>query len=171
MKTKFTRLLPLIVLCLVCANFAAGAPKSKPVADSKNITTEYFNVVLPQGWIMPEKISKKPQGMSAVFANKRTGMAVTVNVLTVPVSASDLANQTIKNMRSGGLKPGKAEKIGNLYRVKISGKASGEAWFGSNGQICAATVILGAKPDLKVANEFFAAFRPKDPNLFPALLR
>lgn len=161
-----------IVFLLLFATFANAAPAAKNKAKSANaVTSAYFSADLPPGWFMPEKISEKPRAISAVFANKPTGMAITVNVLLVPVPAKDLAEQTIKKMNASGLNTGKPQKVGSLYKVPLTGKANGEAWFGSNGQICAATVILGKKMDAKVANEFFAAFRPKDPELFPARLR
>lgn len=167
-------LLAMLALLPIFCGQAQAAGKARPEPQKvhanagQTVKTEYFSVTLPAGWIMPEAINRRKPALSAVFYNQKTGIAITVNVLDMPIPARDLAQSTLKSMRAGGLKPAEPVKSGEFYKIAISGRPQGEAWFAGNGKICAATVILGEKMNRKVANEFLRVFRPVDKALFPA---
>lgn len=183
MKFFAFRILPLLVLVCIGAlspyiaeaarkapadtGQARQAPARPPATEGQRVKTEYFNVVLPRGWIMPYPVNNKPDGTSAVFADEKTQVTVTVNVIRVKLKALDFANMVLPNMKKSGLQAGKPELINGLYRVKIGGKPGGEAWFGSNGTLCTATVILAQSPHVAPANEILSAIKSTEPALFP----
>lgn len=173
----FHSLLLAIFLSLpLCAAFPADcaadsgparvkAPPLKEMGGQK-VETKYFNLVIPQGWSMPIPVKNMPMdGISALFGSMKGDLAITINVLQAPFSAKEMATQTMENMRKGGLKTGPLEKKDNLYYVRISGKASGIAWFGAKDGLAAATLVLGK--DEEKANELLAALKPIKPGLFP----
>lgn len=165
-----------VLVFIFCHDFADAAPvKPAPAKNfaksGQTVSTEYYRVTLPRDWIMPDPVKKRPHGISVAFANEKNRNAVTINILTIPMKAEDLAKSTIASMKKNGLKIGKLQKTGNLYRLEIFGKPGGEAWFGSDGKICAATVILGEKIDKKSINAFLTAFKPVTRELFPAAMK
>lgn len=174
---SFPRVLPLLAALVLfpLATEAAGASAAKPAPNyagsGQTVKTEYFSVKLPAGWIMPEKLKKRPGGVNAVFADEKSRDAVTISVLLIPASAEDFAKNTMATMKKGGLKVGALQKVQNYYVLPIKGKPMGEAWFACDGKMCAATVILGEKIDKKSVDGFLSAFKPANPALFPKRTR
>lgn len=142
-------------------------PDRPPATEGQRVKTEYFNLVLPRGWIMPYPVNNKPDGTSAVFADEKTHVTVTVNVIRAKLKALDFANMILPNMKKSGLRPEKPVADNGFYKVVIRGKASGAAWFGSNGSLCTATVILSQSPNVAPANELLSALKTTPANLFP----
>lgn len=143
-------------------------PKTAAIA-SGEVRTEFFSIRLPQGWVAPHAPQKKPLGISAVFANAKTGLAVTFNVLRANMPAAELAKTTVARMRASGLKVTEPARVGNFYRVNLSGKVGGQAWFMAKDGLCSATVILGANP--ADANVLLKALEAPDRSLFPAAVK
>lgn len=164
----FISLMPAAECLAAQARNPATVQKGKNYArEGQTIKCEYFTVTIPAGWVMPEAIRRKPPVLYAAFADKKSGIAITYNILNIPMSAKELAEITIKNMNASGLKTSQLKKSGNFYRLNITGKVSGEAWFASNGKICTATIVLGEKMNKKVPDVFMKAFNPVDKGLFP----
>ncbi len=114
--------------------------------------------------MMPQKVQKRPDGIAAVFASD-DGLAVTFNIIKTDMPAERIAAQTVDNMRKSGLQASDPQKQGSLYRVNIKGSMDGTAWFGSDGKLCSATIILGSPPEN--GKKLLGALKPVDPNLFP----
>lgn len=133
----------------------------------QNVKTEYFSLVIPKGWSMPMPAKTMPLGMSALFGTVKGNLAVTVNVLKAPLTAKEVGNQTLANMRKGGLKTSELKEKNGLYYATISGKTTGICWFGADtGKgIVSAVVVLGN--DGKRANELLKAIKPTIKGLFP----
>lgn len=184
MKFSIANIVPLIVLMLgfgiLCPESLDAArrapagqeqmrhvPDRPPATEGQRVKTEYFNLILPRGWIMPYPVNNKPDGTSAVFADEKTQITVTVNIIRAKLQALDFANMILPNMKKSGLKPEKPVFDNGFYKVVIRGKASGAAWFGSNGNLCTATVILSQSPNVTPANELLSALKTTQANLFP----
>lgn len=146
-------------------------PQTPPAKAGDEIKTEYFNLKLPAGWIMPYPVNHKPNGTSAVFADEKSHVTVTVNVIKANLSVKQFMDMILPDMKKSGLKPGMPVMEKGLYRVTIQGKPQGEAWFGSNGKLCTATVILSQSAKLSAANELLAVFKTGLPALFPQRLK
>lgn len=146
--------------------------KVPPLTDmgGKKVQTEYFSLTIPAGWSMPMPVKKNNLGMTALFGAVKSNLAVTVNVLKSPMSAKDIATQTLANMRKGGLKTGPLRTKGGLCYAEISGKVTGVAWFGSNNKgLASAVVILGSNDSQ--ANELLKALKPSEKGLFPTAVK
>lgn len=148
---------------------SVGQVKTPPLKDmgGQIVKTEYFSITIPAGWSMPMPVKKVPQGMSALFGSVKGNLAVTVNVLKAPLSAKEVGNQTLANMRKGGLKTSALKEKNGLFQATVSGKTTGVAWFGGDSKkgIVSAVVILGN--DDEKANTLLRALKPVAPGLFP----
>lgn len=143
----------------------AKVPPLREMGGQK-IETEYFDVVIPTGWSMPAPVKNMPMGISALFGIMKGDLAVTINVMKVRLSAREMAEQTLANMRKGGLKTGELKEKNGFYWATMSGKANGIACFGSADGLASATVIIGN--DAKRANALLEAIKPRVAGLLPA---
>lgn len=169
---KFTLLIAFFAALLLAGapQTDAAARKGANAADIQKagteVKTKYFELAIPDGWIMPQPVKQQPNdGVSAVFATEKGNVAITLNVMNVPMDAREIATQTAANMNKTGLKTTEPVENGGLWAIDIEGKAKGKAWFGSNGKICAVTTIFGA--DVKLADELLKAIKTENKGLFP----
>lgn len=144
----------------------------KPAATSgQTVKTEYFSIHLPKDWFMVFPPSKKPDGVSAVFSNDKTGVAVTLNVFRAPLGLKEFADITVGSLKQGGLAPSPAQTIGKMSKISLAGQAKGLAWLAANGKLCTATLILEQHGDIGSANAFLGAIESKIGDMFPKRLQ
>lgn len=145
--------------------FSAGA-RQKPQASGNTVKTDYFSLKIPAGWIMPQPVKKQPgDGLSAAFGLEKGDCVVTLNVMKVSLPAEELATQTAANMRKTGLEVSAPKNDNGFWAFKLSGKANGQALFGCDSGLCAATIIMGNSAEN--AAELLGAIKPIKPGLFP----
>ncbi len=93
---------------------------------------------------------------------------MTITVVANPMSAKDVAAQTVANMKSGGMSPSDPVEKDGLYETSFSqGPGKGMSWFGSNGKEFAVTTVLGSSLDSGRA--LLKGLKPVDASLFPKL--
>jgi len=149
------------------ARKAPAAPTEIQQAGSV-IKTKYFNLTIPQGWMMPQPVKQQPRdGISAVFASEKGNVAITINVMQVALSAKEIAAQTAANMQKSGLKTTPPVEKNGFWVIDVEGKAKGNAWFGSNGKICAVTTVFGY--DTAAANALLGSIQEADAKLIPSV--
>lgn len=142
--------------------------QSQPAARAGDeVKTEFFSLKIPAGWIMPYPVNHKPDGTSAVFGDEKTHVTVTINAIQAPLKLKEFTDTVLPNMKKSGLKTGLPVMENGLYKVVIRGMPQGEAWFGSNGKLCTATVILNGTDNISAANELLGALKSPLPQLFP----
>lgn len=166
MSTKMLAAFGVMALICACATYslaARSAPKNQKTAS--DIKTEFFSVRLPEGWNMPQHVKKQPgdNGISAAFV--KGNLAITITIIKAAADARELAEEVAKNMRQSGLKTSAPTEDNGLWRIDISGRAQGRAWFGSADALSGITLVLG--PDIERANEFLSQLKPVSPGLIP----
>lgn len=130
------------------------------------VRTEYFTLKIPSGWIMPAPVKNQPNhGLSAVFALERGDLALTLNVVPAKINIPEYAEKMKQDMKKNGLHAGPLEKRNGFYRMIITGKIGGEAWFGESAGLFGAAILFGK--DLRAANALFGALKPVKGNVFP----
>lgn len=167
------KLLAGIFAILVCAAFcaqdvAAAQRKAPPLKDmgGQEVSTEYFRLTIPAGWSMPVPVKKMANnGMTVVFGSMAQDPAVSISVMKTPMSAKEIGEATIANMKKSGLQVGALEEKDGLWHAAISGKGSGAVWFGSSDGTAAVTIVTGK--NVEKANELLSAIEPKIKGLFP----
>lgn len=154
---------------------ASPAPaRNVPAAKAGEVVkTEFFELKIPADWIMPYPVNKKhkPEGTSAVFSDEKTRVTVTVNVIQTPLSLKNFTTAIVNEMKKSGLKPGMPVMENGLNKIIIRGTPQGEAWLGSNGKFCTATVILSQTANISAANELLNQLKSSFPNLFPKKIK
>lgn len=145
----------------------AAAPKLREMGGQK-VSCDYFELTIPKGWSMPVPIKKMPEGVSALFGIMKGDLAVTLNVMKIDVSAKEMAEQTLANMRKGGLTAGEPTEKDGIWYADITGKAKGLACFGAADGLASACVIVGTEPQR--ANELLSAIQSSHKGLFPTRL-
>lgn len=152
---------------------AARAQNMPAAKAGEEVKTEFFQIKIPSGWIMPYPVNQKhnPEGTSAVFSDEKTKVTITINVIQTPLSLKNFTNTIVNEMKKSGLKPGMPVMENGLNKIIIRGTPQGEAWFGSNGRLCTATVILSQQSDVSVANQLLNQLRSSSPNLFPKKIK
>lgn len=133
----------------------------------EKVETEFFDLKIPSNWFMPYPVNHKPDSVSAVFGNQKNDVTVTVNVIQAPLSLKAFVDNVLPGMKKSGLDPGKPTMENGLYKVVFKGKLKGMAWFGSNGKLCSALIVLSQYPDIAVANELLSVIKFSPSNLFP----
>lgn len=157
-----------VALAGISGTQAAAKKMPEPVAKAgEEVKTDYFTVVVPEGWLMPMEVKKQAQdAITAVFATGTGNIAVTLSVMPAPLTGKELATQTAANMEKSGLKTTQPEEKDGLWHVGIDGKGKkGLAIFGSNGKLCTATIIFGE--DIAKADALFKNLKANDPAIFP----
>lgn len=145
---------------------ATKAPVSENQRAGAQIKTKYFELTIPAGWFMPQPVKQRPNdGISAVFAPENGKMAMTINVMPAPVSAQEIAKQTVAQMIKSGLKATEPVEKNGFWVVDVEGKAKGRAWFGADGTLCSIITIFGS--DVAAANEILGAVKGADARLIP----
>ena len=92
----------------------------------------------------------------------------TVTVTPAPLSAKDLATQTLTNMKARGFTVSEPVASGDSYVGEFSkDKAKGISYFCSNGKIGSVITIVGASVEAgkKLLKD---NFKPLDSKLFPS---
>lgn len=154
-------------ISLTLAAVALAASLAVP-AQAAEVKTKYFSIDLPADWIQPQPVQEAQGSLVALFANSKDGSAVTITVVANPMSAKDVAAQTVANMKSGGMSPSDPVEKDGLYETSFSqGPGKGMSWFGSNGKEFAVTTVLGSSLDSGRA--LLKGLKPVDASLFPKL--
>ncbi len=141
-------------------------------AQAAEVKTKYFSIDLPADWTQPQPVQEAQGSLVALFANSKDGSAVTITdiekQIKYPMSAKDVAAQTVANMKSGGMSPSDPVEKDGLYETSFSqGPGKGMSWFGSNGKEFAVTTVLGSSLDSGRA--LLKGLKPVDASLFPKL--
>lgn len=172
------KIIPLLMLAalLVLGTSMQADAKGKAadaVKAGTEVKTAYFEITIPDGWMMPQTAQKMPNGaVSAVFASADKKMAVAVNAMKADMDAKTIAEQTAANMRKSGMTTTEPVEKDGFYMVEMQPKvrkdpnARGLALFGSNGKECTVTIITGT--DMQKANELLGALKPLNGAKFPA---
>ncbi|WP_300907127.1 hypothetical protein [uncultured Desulfovibrio sp.] len=154
-------------ISLTLAAVALAASLAVP-AQAAEVKTKYFSIDLPADWTQPQPVQEAQGSLVALFANSKDGSAVTITVVANPMSAKDVAAQTVANMKSGGMSPSDPVEKDGLYETSFSqGPGKGMSWFGSNGKEFAVTTVLGSSLDSGRA--LLKGLKPVDASLFPKL--
>lgn len=155
------------------ADKSAKGPKPAPIQETvaakadELVKTDYFSVKIPAGWAMPYPVKQRPDGCSAVFADEKSNVSVTVNAIKAPLSLKEFSNSVLPNMKQSGIKPGLPIFENGLCKIIFQGMPQGEAWLGANGTLCTAVVILSESPNISPANALLKALTSPTPKLFP----
>ena len=171
------RIIPLLMLTalFVSGTIIQAEAKGKATGAVKagtEVKTDYFEITIPDGWMMPQPAKTLPNGaVSAVFASTDKKMAVAVTAMKAEMDAKTIAEQTTANMRKGGMTTTEPVEKDGFYtaemqpKVKKAPNAKGLAIFGANGKECTVTIITGT--DMQKANELLSALKPLDGARFP----
>lgn len=149
----------------------AGADQSKPAKEQKAIKagelvkTEFFEIKIPKGWMMPQPVKKRQQDISAVFANDRANLVVTLNIMHASLNTAEFVKGAVENMRKGKITVAGPKKKGNFSLLEISSPIKGEGWFICGEGLCSATMIMGGSA--QAAQPVFKALKTSHPGLFP----
>ncbi len=115
---------------------------------------------------MPVPVKKMPNdGISVVFASMAQEPAISISTMKTNMPAKEIAEQTIANMKKGGMVISPLEEKDGLWHATISKPARGSLWFGSNGDTAAVTIITGET--VERANDIFSILDAKVKGIFP----
>lgn len=143
---------------LLCASAALAA----------EVKTDYFTLNLPSGWTQPQPVQSAQGATMVIIQNAAEQTVVTVAVMPVPLSAKDLATQTLTNMKAAGFTVSEPVASGDSYVGEFSkDPAKGVNYFTSNGKLGSVITIMGNSLDggKKMLED---NFKPADSKLFPA---
>ena len=152
------KLLSIVSTVLFSAVFAAAALAAE-------VKTPYFSLDLPDPWIQPQDVVNQNNALVALFQNKTNGTAVTLTVVNAAMPARDVAEQTVSNMKAGGMESSKINEENGLYTFSFA-KGQGVSWVGSNGEQFAVTTVVG--PDVASAKAMLKGLKPASAKLFPS---
>lgn len=135
---------------------------------AEEVKTDYFTLTLSDGWAMPKPVQAVNGTVFAVVQYPNGQGAVSITVTPVPLSAGELATQTLTNMKSGGFTVSEPVASGDSYVGEFSqAQAKGISYFTSNGKVGSVITIVGT--DTGAGKEFMKKnFKPLDAKLFPA---
>lgn len=152
--------------CLVTA--VAGVFLIAAASFAAEVKTDYFTITLADGWTQSEPVQNANGTVVAIFQYPDGTGAVSIAVTSAPLSARDLADQTLNNMKSGGFTVSAPEASGDSYVGEFSRQqAKGICYFTSNGR--KGSVITIAGTDTAPGRAFLNRnFKPADARLFPA---
>lgn len=158
MKKTVSLMSMALVSVLLCASLALA----------QEVKTEYFTLDLPSEWKQPQPVQKANGVLSLTIQSKKDGTAVNITVTPVSLPASELAAQTLANMKKGGFTVSEPKAVGDVYMGEFSkGPAKGISYFSSNGKKGSVISILGTTHE--TGKELLSKnFKPTDPKLFPS---
>ena len=135
------KVLTLTATCLLGILLCASA------ALADEVKTDHFTLNLPSGWTQPQPVQSAQGATMAILQNAAEQTVITVAVTPVPLSAKDLAIQTIANMKA-------AEQV------------KGVSYFSANGKLGSVITIMAASLDAgkKMLKD---NLKPADSKLFP----
>ncbi len=137
------------------------------LALANEVKTPHFSITLPDDWTQPNEIISQQGSSVALFQNTTDGTAVTVTVVDAPMSARDVAEQTVKGMKNGGIAASAPHEENGFYVSSFEQDgAKGISYFGSNGKTFAVTSIVG--PDLNTGKTLLKNLKITDAKLIPA---
>ena len=142
---------------LLCASVALAA----------EVKTDYFTLNLPSGWTQPQPVQSAQGATMAILQNAAEQTVVTVAVTPVPLSAKDLATQTLTNMKAAGFTVSEPVASGDSYMGEFSKEqVKGISYFSANGKLGSVMTIMGASLDAgkKMLKD---NLKPVDSKLFP----
>ena len=142
---------------LLCASTALAA----------EVKTDHFTLNLPSGWTQPQPPQSANGATVAIFQNAKEQIAVTVTVTPAPLSAKDLATQTLTNMKARGFTVSEPVASGDSYVGEFSKEqVKGVSYFSANGKLGSVITIMGASLDAgkKMLKD---NLKPADSKLFP----
>lgn len=143
----------------------ANAKEQKVINAGSSVKTEFFEIKIPEGWMMPQPVKNRPQAISAVFANDRADLVVTFNIMHANLSTADFVNGAVENMRNGRIIVAGPKKKNDFSILEISSPIKGEGWFICKEGLCSATMIMGGSA--QAAQPVFKALKTSHPDLFP----
>ena len=148
--------LVLAAALVACATFALAT----------EVKTPHFTITLPADWVQPTEIMNQQGSSVALFQNKTNGTAVTITIVDAPMDAKTVAEQTITNMKNGGMTPSALKEENGVYISSFEqGGAQGISYFGSNGKSFAVTTIVG--PDVAAGQDMLKHLKTADAKLIP----
>ena len=149
-------------IVLASLAFMLFVSMSAPV-QAAEVKTSYFTLELPGDWIQPQATQEVNGMVSVVFANKKDGTAVSINVMPSSMSAAEISKETTSNMKKGGINVGDPVEKDGMSEVSFNQAGGvGMMWFGKE---CAVTSIIGKTLDS--GKELIKLVKPVDAKLFP----
>uniref|UniRef100_UPI003079A0F7 hypothetical protein n=1 Tax=Desulfovibrio sp. TaxID=885 RepID=UPI003079A0F7 len=125
------------------------------------VKTDHFTLNLPSGWTQPQPVQSAQGATMAILQNAAEQTVITVAVTPVPLSAKDLAIQTIANMKAAGFTTSEPVASGDSYVGEFS-----KEQVRANGKLGSVITIMGASLDAgkKMLKD---NLKPADSKLFP----
>ena len=108
------KVLTLTATCLLGILLCASA------ALADEVKTDHFTLNLPSGWTQPQPVQSAQGATMAILQNAAEQTVITVAVTPVPLSAKDLAIQTIANMKAAGFTTTEPVASGDSYVGEFS---------------------------------------------------
>ena len=135
---------------------------------AEDVKTDYFTLALSDGWTLPQPAQSANGAVIAIVQYPDGQGAVSIAVTPVSLSAKELANQTLSNMKAGGFTVSEPSISGDTYVGEFSqAQAKGVSYFTSNGKAGSVITIVGI--DINAGRDFLNRnFRAVDAKLFPA---
>lgn len=159
MRSVFSKIVFAFTFVLLMAAFVVPA-------QAKEVKTAYFTLDLPAGWTQPRPVQEVNGAVVALVVNQKDGTAVSISVMPAPMTAEDIAKQTLDNMKKGGMKVEEPKEKDGLYEAAFSqGAGKGMSWFGSNGTVCAVTTVVGKS--VEPGKALLKGLKSSDDKLFP----
>ena len=155
------KVLTLTATCLLGILLCASA------ALADEVKTDHFTLNLPSGWTQPQPVQSAQGATMAILQNAAEQTVITVAVTPVPLSAKDLAIQTIANMKAAGFTTTEPVASGDSYVGEFSKEqVKGVSYFSANGKLGSVITIMGASLDAgkKMLKD---NLKPADSKLFP----
>ena len=154
---KVLTIMATCLLGILCASAALAA----------EVKTDYFTLNLPSGWTQPQPVQSAQGATMAILQNAAEQTVVTVAITPVPLSAKDLATQTLANMKAAGFTVTEPVLSGDAYVGEFSKEqVKGVSYFSANGKLGSVITIMGASLDAgkKMLKD---NLKPADSKLFP----
>ena len=155
------KVLTLTATCLLGILLCASA------ALADEVKTDHFTLNLPSGWTQPQPVQSAQGATMAILQNAAEQTVITVAVTPVPLSAKDLAIQTIANMKAAGFTTSEPVASGDSYVGEFSKEqVKGVSYFSAHGKLGSVITIMGASLDAgkKMLKD---NLKPADSKLFP----
>ncbi len=152
------------VLLLAMSLLAAGAGAAE-------VSSEHFSLTVPEGWV---KADETPDDgvFVAVLQESATGCMVSVTVRPAAMSAKELCDETVGNMKGKGFKMQEPVQDGASWRISFSQKRTGmygEQLFSAAGGTGTILSVFATRADLldHARTVLRENFRPVNGEIFP----